>query len=72
MRPYNKTAILTISFMYNHVRFHLILMIIKDKRSRWYMEQRQYLSGLLTLDQVCHISIANRVDPDQADLTRAV
>ena len=41
-----------------------------NKLSCWYKKQRNYLLCLLVLDQICHISLANRVDPDQAAVTR--
>ena len=42
-----------------------------NKLSCWYIEQRNYLSGPVEKDEIYHISIANRVDPDQAALKRA-
>ena len=36
-----------------------------NKLSCWFIEQRNYLSGLVVYDKIYHISIANRVDPDQ-------
>ena len=42
-----------------------------NKLSCCYIEKRNYLSGPVMQDQIYHSSIAKRVDPDQAALTRA-
>ena len=42
-----------------------------NKLSLWYIEQGIYLLGPVVYDQIYHISIVNRADPDQAALARA-
>ena len=42
-----------------------------NKLSHLYVEQRKCLSGPVVYDQIYHISIANRVDPDQALFAKA-
>ena len=42
-----------------------------NKFSRLYLEKRLYLSGTFVLSYLIVFPYANRVDPDQAALTRA-
>ena len=45
---------------------------IMNKLSYWIIEQRNYLSGPVMYDQIYNFLIANRVDPDQADVYKSV